>query len=161
LGQPAPSLADDRGELSCPEEAAEAVGERPQQAAGEEDPRLRIGVAVGRDRTRSLTGPHSGSDEVVYLAHVGAEVGLHLLVVTGLGDPLDPEVRQEGIRPRAARLRDGTGGLVIHHRRDPVLVLDPLAQLAPGLVEARKPELLLGREVAVDDRLGYARYACD
>ena len=44
-GEPAVALGGDRGEVVVAEHAAEPVGDRDQQAAGDEDPRLRVRVA--------------------------------------------------------------------------------------------------------------------
>ena len=103
-GEPAAPLAADRGELGRAEHPAEPVGERSQQAAGEEDPRLGVGIAIGRHRAGRLVPAHHVGHEVVHLAHVGADVALDLLVLGRLGDALDPEVRQQRIRPRRALL---------------------------------------------------------
>ncbi len=145
---------------AAPSNPAEPVGERPQQPAGEEDPRLGIGIAIGRHRTGRLIPPHHLGDEIVHFAHVRADVALDLLVLSRLGDALHPEIRQQWVRPRRALL----GADVRERTRTgdrSRLELDRRSQLTPGLVEAREPQLLLRREVPVDDRLRDAGCAGD
>ena len=89
-----------------------------------------------------LISTHHLGDEVVYLAHVGAHVALDLLVLGRFGHALQPEVRQQRVRPRrtlsGAGARDGarpapTDGALAAR--------SPSRSSAPCLVEAREPQI--------------------
>ena len=52
-------------------------GDRPQEAAADEDPRLRVRIPVGGDRAVRLRVAQGSGDEVVDLAHVPAGLAAH------------------------------------------------------------------------------------
>src|SRR6187551_1513419 len=86
--QPAESLERDRLEVGGGEHAAEAVGDRAEEAAADEDPRLGVRIAVGRNGATLLPFAQRSRDEVVHLAHVPADLTADDRVFPGLGEPL-------------------------------------------------------------------------
>src|ERR1043166_6400624 len=154
-GHPLAAAGDDVVELVA-DHVAEAVVDRAQEAEGDEDPRLRIRVALGYDAAVFLGPPDQARDVVVHLAHLRPERAPDLGIVCSLGQRLDPEVAEHdpGGCPRLE--------ICLADRLEPVrrvlLALDrPLPDhpdLLPDAVEAGQVEIALGREVAVEDRLG-------
>src|ERR671923_44433 len=124
------------------------------------------GVSVSSDRRhRSAPGSDPSTNHATKcraLRVVAGEPAADLDVVARLRDRLDPEV---GDQPAlVSRLQVG-----VPHSRNPErrvgLGLDRglphcTARL-PGVLEAREVEIALGREVAVEDRLGHAGLARD
>jgi hypothetical protein len=79
-------------------EQAHSTSDRAQQAAGERDPRLRLGISVLVDASRLLHSLDDIGHEVVDLAHVALEELAHLLVVSGFDHGLHPEVGHDRLR---------------------------------------------------------------
>src|SRR3954452_1962010 len=136
------------------EQADQAVVDRCQQAAGDEEPRFRLRVTLAVDVALRLRVPDQVGEEVVVLADLGSECGGDTLAARGLRQRLDPQVDQSDARFRAGlHVRVGD-------RAEAALgvLLDRLVahgtKLLPRLLEAREVEVALRAEVAVEDRLG-------
>ena len=145
---------------SVAEQAAEAVVDRREQAAGEEDPRLGDRVAVGMERRRrpGRGGSRSAKKSCTSRIWSRTACGDHG-VVGGLGERLDPEVDEP--EPRALRhvgVGDRAEAAGAGRRRAPPR---RARGTAPRLVEAGEVEVALRAEVPVEDRLGDARLAGD
>src|SRR5918996_813920 len=93
--QPADALRLDRFEVLGAQGAAEAVCDRDQEAAGDEDPRLRVDVAVRIYAARRLRAAKHVGEVVVHLAHVTEHMAADLRILAGFGDRLHPEARQK------------------------------------------------------------------
>ena len=109
-----------------------------EQAARDEDPRLRVGVAVGHDAASGLAAADHVGDEVVHLAQLRAERAADLGVVGRLVQRLDPEVDHHD-PGRAALFEVG-----LADRPQPVRRL-LLASSASSQARARAPRPRRGR----------------
>ena len=143
------------------EQAAEAVVDRREQAAGDEDPRLGDRVAVGVERRRRPGRAGSRSAKKSCTSRICAAHRLRdHRVLGGLGQRLDPEVDEPELR---ALRHVGVDDRAQAARRDPSASASSAIsrKLPPGLVEAGEVEVALRAEVAVEDRLGDPRLARD
>ena len=66
-------------------EQPDAAADHAEDPAGEHDPCLGVGVALGDDRALGLAVPNEPRDEVVHLAHVLAERLPELGILRGMG----------------------------------------------------------------------------
>src|SRR5262245_2953608 len=159
--KPAEARGADRLEFAVVQQSY-AAAHHAEDSAGEHDPRLGVGVALGDDRPLCLAPADQIRDEVVHLAHVPAQVALQLGILGRLTQRLHPQLRELELRrpdrdvPLADRLDGGAGigGLV-------ELPLPVLARLRPDVLERREVQVALRGEVPVQDRLRDAGGAGD
>src|SRR5439155_25924095 len=128
---------------------ADAPPDHAEDAAGEERPRFRVGVAVRVEDAFLLAAADHVGDEVVDLAHVAAEMLAELGVLGRLAERLHPELghlelavanRHVAASHRLERLAD-----VVGRRERP---LPRGARLAPDVIERREVEITLRGEMA-------------
>src|SRR5262249_6644152 len=141
------------------EKTAETVVDRHEQAAGDEDPRLRDRIALLAHRSRLLCLLDHAGEEGVDLADLPA---YRLCDRRGVRRPLPrpdpPGGPADAGTARHVRVADHaeTAARVVCER-----LLGRCPEARPRLVEAREVEVALRAEVPVEDRLGDPRLARD
>ena len=155
-------LGRDAGEVGGAEETAESVVEGEQQRGADEDPRLRVGIPVGRNAAGRPRLPHRPRDIRVHLLELGPQKLSDRRLLARLRQRLDPE------RDRF----DPAGGVklarAVADRPDEVAVrtrgalrVQRVPEARPGVREAGQVELELRSEVPVENRLGDAGCGSD
>src|SRR6266851_1795316 len=157
------------GEPGCPDcvhlvvvEQADAAADHAEDAAGDEEPRLGVDVAVGVEDTLLLAAADQRREEVVHLAHVLAHILPQLRILGRLAQRLHPQLRELGLAVADAEM---AAAHRLEARTDVRRVGDRFlprrARLRPDEVEGGEVEVALRREVPVQDRLRDACGACD